>query len=233
MRERGHGHGDGEPTAAPSDNGEMTASIISLRDIGTPPSDEPRTARTLRALTTALLELLEHKDLNDIGVAELCRAADVHRTTFYGHYRGIEELAADIFGRIVDRLATVDVTRDSLAHPSVVSASYQESLRQILAHVSEERPAYRALFLAKNDAGFRRILVSTLHKRIAIALDFWREAGVEMSPAGSAEIAAAYFAGGTMASIEQWALGDDTDAEAYAAAVMSLLPAWWPAPVSA
>lgn len=229
MRERGRGI----PTTPPTDNGEMTAPIISLRDIGTPPSDEPRTARTLRALTTALLELLEHKDLNDIGVAELCRVADVHRTTFYGHYRGIEELAADIFGRIVDRLATVDVSRDHLDQPAVVSASYQESLRQILAHVSDERAAYRALFLAKNDAGFRRILVSTLHRRISIAMDVWREAGIEVSPAGTADIAAAYFAGGTMASIEQWALGDDTDADAYAAAVMSLLPAWWPTPISA
>ena len=43
-------------------------------------------------LCKALRELLQEKDVCDITVSEVCRKADVHRTTFYGHFKSVQEM---------------------------------------------------------------------------------------------------------------------------------------------
>ena len=45
-----------------------------------------RVRMTKRLIKEALLELMEHQDLIDISVTAICKAADVHRSTFYKYY---------------------------------------------------------------------------------------------------------------------------------------------------
>ena len=37
------------------------------------------------------------EDLRGLGVAEVCRRADVHRVTFYGHWISLDAAVADAF----------------------------------------------------------------------------------------------------------------------------------------
>lgn len=52
-------------------------------------SSDARYVKCEERIQNALLELLSHKSLADIGVSELAREADVSRATFYAHYENV------------------------------------------------------------------------------------------------------------------------------------------------
>ena len=54
--------------------------------------DDRRVRKTKKALRQGLVALLAQKNLKDISVRELTDAVDLHRGTFYVHYRDIYEL---------------------------------------------------------------------------------------------------------------------------------------------
>lgn len=58
--------------------------------------DSRRVRYTKNALRSALVDLLKEKPIEKISVSEICRAADVHRNTFYSHYATPEELMEDL-----------------------------------------------------------------------------------------------------------------------------------------
>jgi AcrR family transcriptional regulator len=185
--------------------------------------------RTRQALAAALTSLLERKPLEEISVAELCREAGVHRTTFYGHFDGVPEFALAEFSRGIDVIAEVQV--DAGAATSVaVAERYLESLRAQLAHVLEERAGYRMLFGPATRRVFRAALDDRLRHRAELALAVWRDQDVPGAPRTEAEIreAAAFIAGGLVGVIETWALGDETGVDAAGARVYDLMPSWWP-----
>lgn len=59
-------------------------------------NDSRRVRYTKNALRSALVDLLQEKPIEKISVSEICRAADVHRNTFYTHYATPEELMEDL-----------------------------------------------------------------------------------------------------------------------------------------
>lgn len=190
---------------------------------------DPRQARTRAALAAALTRLLERKPLEDISVAELCREAGVHRTTFYGHFDGVPEFALAEFSRGLDAIAEVEVV-PGVESSVAVAERYLESLRAQLAHVLEERAGYRTLFGPATRRVFRAALDDRLRHRADLALAVWRDQDLPGSPRTEAEMreAAAFIAGGLVGVIETWALGDETDIDAASARVYALMPSWWP-----
>jgi AcrR family transcriptional regulator len=190
---------------------------------------DPRQVRTRQALAEALVRLLERKELGDITVAELCREAGVHRTTFYGHFDGVPEFALAEFSRGIDEISTVDV--EVGAETSVhVAERYLDSLREILEHVADERAGYRTLFGPATRGVFRTALDDRLRHRAQLALEVWRDQDVPGAPHSDAERreAAAFVAGGLVGVIETWALSEEADVSAAAARVFALMPSWWP-----
>lgn len=51
---------------------------------------------TAKKMHQALTSLLEHKNLADITVSEICKEAHVNRTTFYLHYNNIYDLMREL-----------------------------------------------------------------------------------------------------------------------------------------
>lgn len=194
-----------------------------------PVAADPRLLRTREALAAALHRRLEVGSLDAISVAELCREAGVHRTTFYAHAQSVHAFAVDEFSRNLDAISSVSVTPVE-TDTAGVAARYFESLLQQLEHVAAERHAYRALFAATNGGLFRALLTERLRHRARRALDVWRERAVDGAPetAQARDEAAAFIAAGLVAAIEVWALGDDTDATVAAVRIASLMPGWWP-----
>ncbi|MGM9680695.1 MAG: TetR/AcrR family transcriptional regulator [Eubacteriales bacterium] len=66
-----------------------------------------RTARTKRAIVTALFEMMEDRELSSISVTELARRAQIDRKTFYLHYRNIEDVIAGCEDAVVGGLTAV------------------------------------------------------------------------------------------------------------------------------
>lgn len=69
--------------------------------------DDQRTRMTRLLLRRALVELMGERPLQDITVKELCRRAEVNRSTFYFHYYDIFDLLEDIEGQVSTELAAV------------------------------------------------------------------------------------------------------------------------------
>ncbi len=92
-----------------------------------------RVRRTRAALREALIELLPRKPYERITVEDICKAADIGRSTFYAHYRGKEDLQRAAIG---DRLGNMLAERRRAspgASPTLV----------ILEHVRDYRRLHR------------------------------------------------------------------------------------------
>lgn len=66
-----------------------------------------RTIRTKRAIVTALLYLMEERELSKISVTELAQKAQIDRKTFYLHYKHIEDVIGECEDHMIGGLITV------------------------------------------------------------------------------------------------------------------------------
>lgn len=88
----------------------------------TGPLGNKRTAKTKKAILTALFELIKVKELGRITVTELAAKAGVDRKTFYHYYKSVQ----DVIGECEDRMIS----------------SVMEFMRQL----REEQPDHRVKF---------------------------------------------------------------------------------------
>ena len=66
-----------------------------------------RRRESMEKIEKAFVELLQERELKEITVSDICKKADVNRTTFYSHYDGIEELNASIFKWMVEQFLNI------------------------------------------------------------------------------------------------------------------------------
>lgn len=194
--------------------------------MSTTPSDDPRALRTRERLREALRRLVADEDFSHVGVAELCREAGVHRTTFYGHYDSVGDVAADLYATTIDERSAVDIPdSDSVAD---VALRYREALVGILEAVQAERSAFRSLLGSSVSLGFRRRMLTGFIERAELAIAVLREHGLAADV--DVETASAFIGGGMVGAIEAYAFSDEADALGYAQRVQTHLPAWFPVP---
>ncbi|PFG40685.1 TetR family transcriptional regulator [Georgenia soli] len=112
---------------------------------------DPRTRRTRAALGRAMAQLVVEAPLAQVSVAGLCRAAGVHRTTFYKHFRTVTELAGAVLGELFDRIDELEAGGDSTVW-----------LEGLLAHAAGQRPAYAALIGPDGDPTLSRAVTDRL-----------------------------------------------------------------------
>ncbi|WP_029150799.1 TetR/AcrR family transcriptional regulator [Microbacterium indicum] len=188
-------------------------------------SDDPRAQRSRQRLADALRTMLQAEDLGDIGVAELCRAAGVHRTTFYGHYASVGDLAADVYATMLDEASAVE---PFTASPSESSQVYVDQMVELLDAVLRERTAIRALLESSVSLGFRKRLRQRYLDRMQMAVDVLRANGADVPE--DSTVGVAFMAGGIASALELWAASDDTDSRAFGRQVLASMPRWWPSP---
>ena len=103
--------------------------------------DNRRVRMTKLLLKDALLELMEQQKLTDITISAICETADVHRSTFYKHYRDPDDLLKDIIQDILDRIPKP---------PQILNRQDEEQLlRQTTAFfedVKQNKRVYQILF---------------------------------------------------------------------------------------
>lgn len=59
-----------------------------------------RTVQTENRIKGVFLELLKEKDISRISVSEICKRAEIHRTTFYVHYKDVADLMEHLVGEM-------------------------------------------------------------------------------------------------------------------------------------
>lgn len=70
---------------------ETTVNITADVEIMNKKGNE-RYQETEKMIRDVFFQLLDDKDLHEITVSEICKKADIHRTTFYGHYEDVYDL---------------------------------------------------------------------------------------------------------------------------------------------
>lgn len=108
----------------------MTDNIRKLTDV--------RTARTYRALSTALVELMQSREFDAITVQDLLDRADVGRATFYSHFRNKDDFLLTDLERM---LALLESHFDQTAKDTQRVAPIAE----LFSHFREVKPFVEAL----------------------------------------------------------------------------------------
>jgi AcrR family transcriptional regulator len=68
-----------------------------------------RIKRTRTAVFNAMLDLMVEKDASKITVLELCKRADINKSTFYLHYKSMDDCLQSCFQKIMD--GVIDISK--------------------------------------------------------------------------------------------------------------------------
>lgn len=107
-----------------------------------------RKRASMQKFEQVLMEFLQTKELNQISVSDLCKRANLNRSTFYANY-------VDIYG-------LADAIREKLE--AQVAALYQDELAQgynsnnyliLFRHIAQNQLIYRAYFKLGYDEKYR------------------------------------------------------------------------------
>lgn len=112
------------------------------------PKVDRRVRKTKEALRNALITLMKDKTIQEISVQELTDLADIHRGTFYLHYRDIYDLYEQIENEIIEEIS-------SLLNQSIVRGPYLDvvpALEKILKFV-EGNSEISEMLLAQSMSG--------------------------------------------------------------------------------
>jgi AcrR family transcriptional regulator len=99
-----------------------------------------RTARTIAALRTALIELIIEKHYDSVTVQDIIDRANVGRSTFYSHFRDKEDLLVGDWKRLFQFIAdNTNLSAKASPEQSVIP------IERMFAHLKEMHALYRAL----------------------------------------------------------------------------------------
>ena len=108
-----------------------------------------RTIRTKRALSNALVELIQEKHYDSITVQDIIDRADVARATFYTHYRDKEDLFRGDWEKFLGFFVE-QFHWENISEGSFLPIAY------LFEHLIDFHPFYRGLFRSgKTDRIFR------------------------------------------------------------------------------
>ena len=153
---------------------------------------DKRIVNTKKKLTSALLKLLEKKNINDITVLELCKDANINRTTFYKYYKDIDDLVSKIEESLIEDLKQYinDIKRNYLI--SFTS--------KIIEAISKEKEIYTKLLNDNGDHTFLRRILNLVHKQ---SIEEWQKLLKKASPKDIDNIYN-FIVDGTIGLIEAW-----------------------------
>lgn len=99
---------------------------------------DKRIKRTKQLLRNALSSLLETKKIEDISVTELCKLADINRSTFYLHYESVADACIEI-----ERVVASEFVE---WYDSCDKEGITEDIRDFIHHLSAFVMKYAGIF---------------------------------------------------------------------------------------
>ena len=113
-------------------------------------SDDPRAARSKRALITAVTELIDRQDLDRISITQVVAAAGVTRPTFYQHFADVPALAS---AAAIARLDAEFSRHEPAAASGGGLQSVEPVVRELLEHLARHRDFYRRVLGGARSTG--------------------------------------------------------------------------------
>ncbi|MCP2355628.1 AcrR family transcriptional regulator [Nonomuraea thailandensis] len=169
----------------------------STRDRGEDQAD-PRVRRTKAALRATLIELVQHRDLSRISVADVAERAGISRSTFYDHYRDVHELAAAACTAMIDELIDAIPGRDGTGS----AGASPDTLLTFFAHLAEHAGLYRSVL---GPQGSARVMDHLRHRATATVYANRTGAGLPDRAADIPhDVPAAFTAGALLSVATDW-----------------------------
>ena len=158
-------------------------------------ADDKRVRKTKKVLREGLAHLMMEKDLRSITVRELVDSVDIHRGTFYAHYKDIYDLYEQMEDMVIGELAAI------MGNLSLSDEAFFETL---ISYIYDNAKICR-MFLDKNGSRSFIDRVSDLLEKQYI--EWMREIDTNQVPDEWAFFAC-YHIRGCLAIISQWAEQD-------------------------
>ena len=161
---------------------------------------DKRIIKTKKKLTNTLLELLNEKKIKDITVLELCKKANINRTTFYKYYKDVDDFVYSIEESLISDLEKYisDIKRNYLI-------SYTS---KIIETIKEHKDIYSCLLSENGDHTFLRKILGLVHEE---SINEWQKLLKKASREDLDKIYK-FIVDGTIGIIEKW-IKDDFDEE--------------------
>ncbi len=122
-----------------------------------------RVRMTKRLIQNALLELLEERPLGKITVTDICRVADVNRSTFYANYVDVRQLLTEIEEDIIGQ---IPVSSD---FPKInMDMRFLDMLESFFQYVKDHGRLFKILIVEENNSDFNNRLVDAAMQRYHI-----------------------------------------------------------------
>lgn len=114
-----------------------------------------RVRMTKRLLKEAMLELLEQRPIERITITDVCRRADVNRSTFYAYYTDVAALMLEIENDVLEQLP---------ASPDIPASQNQflPALEEFFDYVRGNERLFRLLLVQRDSSSFNRRLVNAV-----------------------------------------------------------------------
>lgn len=160
------------------------------------PADDRRVRKTKKALRQGLIALLEKKNLKDVTVRELTDTVDLHRGTFYVHYRDIYELYDKMWQEAIEEIR--EIFRQY--PPEELTGGPMPLFRAIIEYAWENRDLCQMFFGPNVDQSMARELTRLLEEKCA---QDWPVLYPGRT-AGNNEYLPVYVIGGCMGVLRRW-----------------------------
>lgn len=146
---------------------------------------------TKKVLSDALIALLKEKYITAISVVEVCRTADVNRTTFYKYYSDIPDLLNQIENDFLEKFGQM---LESIPF-NQKNQSVLLKIENIFSYIKSNQSYIEVLMSDKGNMNFQRKLIELIY----------RYAGISHGPSISESgIRYVYIIQGSLAIIQLW-----------------------------
>ena len=136
---------------------------------------DPRSAATKEKIINAYIQLLSETKPEYISALEICEIANIHRSTFYRHYDGINDIEIDIEKTVLKTFSVIlenTPLDDFINGRKTFLKTVSETIRNDLSFYTKVLLVNRRVgFIEKIDATIRNKLKETLSEKTELSDD--------------------------------------------------------------
>jgi AcrR family transcriptional regulator len=186
---------------------------------------DARILNTAAALNAAVVSLASATPISQLTVADVTRAAEINRATFYSHYTSPSALLAHVLSTDLETIRAADNAERTTASREPAQITRQSVLDSV-RHVNHFRDIYRLALTDASDGTTHHVLAAQFY---GSCLTHLRDSVSPERIPGDIELVAAYVANGLVGTIEAAVASDHWDENQLADLLMAMLPPWWDA----
>ena len=110
-------------------------------------ANNKRKRQSIEKIEKVFIELLQTKELSEIHVSDICKQAQLNRTTFYANYTDVYDLA--------------DSIRDKLENDLLAIGFNSNDYLKLFRHIKENQLFYRTYFKLGYDDNYKILVYDT------------------------------------------------------------------------